>query len=91
MKARTRVLTLIVLSVVAVGSVFACGDENTLADAKECWVVVVQTGVGTRCGQIREYGMFATSEEAEAWAKQHAPKSTEDTYVTERRVELVKH
>ncbi|HEX8851218.1 MAG TPA: hypothetical protein VF761_16955 [Gemmatimonadaceae bacterium] len=87
MKIRLIALAVLVLSLAT--AVYACGGGNPFAASEECWIVVVETGVGSRCGRIYHYGIFKSADDAEAWAKEHAPAPNETTYVTPRRVEIV--
>lgn len=89
MKFRFLAPAVLVLSLLVAGAALACGGENPFASANECWIVVVETGVGSRCGRIYHYGIFKSADDAEAWAKEHAPKPNDTTYVTPRRVEIV--
>lgn len=86
---KIRLIALAVLALSLATAVYACGGGNPFAESKEVWIVVVETGVGSRCGHIYHYGMFKTADEAEAWAKDHAPAPNDTTYVTPRRVEIV--
>ncbi len=75
------IATTIVLTLFAT-YVYACGGENPFAAKKECYMVVIQTGVGSRCSRIFHYGLWKSYDEANAWAKQtypHEPASTEVT------------
>jgi len=88
MKIRLFLVVLFLVSLALTVRVYACG-ETTLQQPADYWIVRVETGVGSRCGQLFHYGTFATFDEADRWQKANYANVPETTRVSMHEVHVV--